>query len=1595
MDTPVRLVPKGGMDKDTDLTDIRNGNYVDAKNIRHKTTNGNTTNSSQDFLGNEYVYNTTGNTGFWNTQNKRVSIAVNATNNATPTITFRTSTNGAAITTAAITITSGDVDSAITDLVSQSDTAISGAGYGNVTLVERIIDNANFGSVIIEIGGNTDLTEGIDWVVEPESPLTFLSVFQEAIPIGLVRSIPKCIGSIDINQSLFQEWTTQYNAVSTLDIIGASNATPIVILTLTEHGLADGDVVNISGVQVNINANGTWLVNVLTATTFELVGSTGNGDPFVSISGGAEYFSTGLIEITTATPHGFAQSSRIYITGSDASANGVWTIDVTSATTFVLLDSTFIAPFGAGGLAIRIATLTLNPVGLGEIGVSVKNTDNTWTYTRLLRSRELNFRTSSQIDQVGEYNNGLYSIYLTDNLNPPRVFYYEGDFVDDGAISVINEDGRYEYGSITEELSLIITLSNVTISYENQLQSGGSLIAGNKRYVVRGITENLDASGWSALSNPINVYSTNFSSVSDILGNEPGTVTPKANQIRISGINTDFFKFIQVGVVNYDGGGVTGEIIGRYAVPVGGEIVITHYGNEQTTELDLTELVQVSADIGTAKNISLAQNRLLLSNTTSTSTYDLEEWAQQTNYSLLRSPIQGVGSGTAPVFGEYQDPENVFSFTSYMLNETYRFGVKLRNRENGSWTNVYHMIDVSFDDSSATGRRLVTLTNYNLTETPTPPANADDVYVYYIQFENFDWDYLLPNGKSVRQQYDSFQIVRAEVEDPIVLASGILFTGDAIVVPTAANVINYFHQTSNGSAGTFTAPTVTYAEAANSVNRQYGIFYFADNLIGGQTITFQSGDQILTFGQPLFQDIVVTQATADESQAPKLVELYGAYADSFETHNLDGITPLAPDQDVTITATTIRGWYSTNTKVDNDPLTGYAFKINTTFIVDSAGLMANDHGIYQYQYTRPNASPYGDTSLTQYVDTGAQYDIDGTSTINSTYDVYGGDVFNQKNYIRLGLGVATDFGKVYGWYSQNRINSQMRNDTGVTNEFVFPRGAGTGSGNTRIEAVTDSDNNEPFEYNSGYNWENIIQSSIGFDGTVIIATNQPTRIYYSAFDPSGSIPDYYRVIAPLSFYDEAQSYGEMLGMFVLRGELYTLQPRGFIKQYVNNTSEFQATDPNNTVVVGSGNVFSRRGTMISEIGATHKWGQAKGRSLNGTATLYWINTELKKLMRFAADGTQNVSDIFGMRSFLANNLRWADAKDTPADEQGICMAWDARYSQLYVTVRAHRDTSDYSNTQSYSSGNTVLYTPQLYQRNFEQTGEIYKYIASSPSTGNLPTNILFWEKISHDNSDYYNEYTLLYDEDRNTFECFISFKPTIYLTWSDKILTPRPVGDTSRVYEHDRGYYLRWYMDSEETLTTLTKAASSLTCTVSSGALDNFQVGFGVQLSNGVVFFITAITNDTTFTIDDIYLDVDGVVQTDATSISFSGPYTPIPQQMEHGYIEPILNWEPVSSKNFRAIEFSTEIEPYYVNFSTATQVSYLDSQDEDQFTQREGELWCSPIQNESSGGINTADTSRLYGKYLKVKLTFRYLLFQVLEEIIVKCGINQRNFRK
>lgn len=152
----------------------------------------------------------------------------------------------------------------------------------------------------------------------------------------------------------------------TKTITGATNAAPIVITTSATHGLSTGHSVKITSVGGNTNANGSWLVKVLTTTTFELVDSKGN-DAYTT--GGSATYAI----VATSAAHGYLAGSRVTIAGvgGATAVNGTWwPVGLVGSTSFTI-PAPAASVYTTGGI-------------IGDGGVSVPKTDGTGRWMRLL-----------------------------------------------------------------------------------------------------------------------------------------------------------------------------------------------------------------------------------------------------------------------------------------------------------------------------------------------------------------------------------------------------------------------------------------------------------------------------------------------------------------------------------------------------------------------------------------------------------------------------------------------------------------------------------------------------------------------------------------------------------------------------------------------------------------------------------------------------------------------------------------------------------------------------------------------------------------------------------------------------------------------------------------------------------------------------------------------------------------------------------------------------------------------------------------------------------------------------------------------------------
>lgn len=1507
MEDNQRFLPLGGLNMDEDPVYIKDGDYTSGKNIRHLTNDTESTQGIIPIKGNTLKFtlplivpqNKVYRVYFLNNVNGTVrQLNVFLTNGQIlATIIFSDGANIAATQATFKATATSDLSGA---LVSQSVAFVDGTdSLGQYTSI------VIFGNYIPFADANV----GYDYslVSSATNPLT-LTVVQEAIPASLSGQL-QVIGSFDLLEDLyiFSTPETKLPEVLSVHIIGATNPTPPTPITITtdgDHGLSDGTQVSITGVLGQTGANGKWTINVTSSTTFELINSIATG---------------------------------VFVTSPDAKVN-------------------------------------LYTESIGQIGVMKQDVNaDTYPYFGLLTSKEFGFRTKKQIDSFAEKNNIQTDIYWTDDFNLPRVFYYSGEYLTDGALNYINPLGKYEYGNIATATALFINQTNVKLSFTGQPQTGGNVKSGNWRYSARLLTETFVGTDYLDLSPPVNVFEPSTSgNPTSIGGDNSGAITPKINLFTVTGIPSNVFKYIELIGVNYIDNTQVGYTLSRTLLSQNQtSIDLQHTGLETAvTSLDVGQLNVRGLGYVTAKNINAIDNRLILSNLTTGQATDFSDWTKTWAHTLLKGTVDFVGDpyGASFTANEYQLPANVYANLSFMANETYRLGAKFKLK-NGTTTNVFWIDDIRIDTSSTNvttpNRRISGLSNYDITD-------YDNGHVFYFRVQ-FDADLSTTiGGISARDLIDEIIIEQVEMTPQYqeILGSGVYVLGveaDDVsnttegftvedsprglsykVADVALRIGQYFFIT-GGNTGLFPTynPGPSFGNSVHAVaKRRHLSFYSPDLLYGYSTLTLKTGDKIVNFGNPLraFSHI-------EASGTPHYSSSYAGYmgettcvspqiseAQQLQFLNTDQISIGEPGELYTRVLTSIYtggGDVNTNTWVNKDTYVLYAGS-NLTNI----GAYA-DMGIYNGQYYQPKTiltvpftgiyqgspdlSKFGDRNLSIYTSTGVPYNVPTTG--NAVINI-NGDVFNQKTYLKIRFSNTSSGPLAYpmtpdglGWdggisfYSQNRVNTQMTNKRGPGSGWEFP----AYPYQEWMEQGPAAANLGP-NYNQGYNDRNSINADIAFDTSAIPQTDLPTRIIWSDLKPQDSLTDNFRKFLALNFKDLEPTFGEIMHHANGNGELITWQQRKFMRQYFNARGQLE-TNNNLNVIIGDGAVMSRNGQTLTVLGSKNKWGIIRGKSTQGNDTFYWINTEIKKIIRFGYDGTISLADIRGMQSFVANNLTWVDQFDTPADEFGICGFWDDRYAEAGWTVRARRIKPDWGNQQLYEIGDVVklLNQPDGTFSTFEQIGDLYKSKTSHISSTDTEPETgadwqLNWDKIDQTDTNYFNEFTLIFNEFKNKFTAFYTPKPKIYLKWKDTYFSPRPAGNLGSIYLHNTGTELVWYDDG-------------------------------------------------------------------STS------------QQEEGYLEGVINKNEEITKWYSAIDVDSQITPKRFDFKTKNHVSFLT---EPEFENREDGSF-SPIKCDSTATptVNDNDITLLYGRWLKAKMTFEVGVYQKLIGFIVKFRNGARMFNK
>lgn len=622
-----------------------------------------------------------------------------------------------------------------------------------------------------------------------------------------------------------------------------------------------------------------------------------------------------------------------------------------------------------------------------RLGVAKKNaTTGVWTYTILFETATITIDTEAVVDFEGEIDNGTrVSLYLIGKGVWPRALYVVHENVWETQYSFVyteaaqyiesgNPNGFYTHENVEEKSRLQVLENYARINGPDLLSvnnTGGGIPTGGYYYLFRQMVGNETTTNFSLVSNLVPIFEDSLTDT-ELSGSNGGLATSKSVDLPITGLDPTIYDKFEIGVLVNTNGVFSAYTIGPYKINSTTQTVI-HTGFETQFSLALSELVIQQILIREGKNLVINRNRLFASNVTVQLDYDLADYCRSTSGNItlttVRDAIPACSSVSTPVIAEYQVPENVFERTAYMLNETYRIGILFYF--NTGFVSVPYFVE-DFKITFATGE---------LTEmSGSMPVN---IYIYHPQGTVDLSAFPDIEGVPFSQAVKAYSFVR------LPCIPEIQQTGYAL---THTGSSNGFY-----SVGRYLAEGAEYTRDASDPDRTRLGFISPDILFNESDPVFSPSHKLFNYGQPFRYATHTQSPTAfDFRNNFEFAGDFGAYTElnisksQFVPFNSEGTTEINGGLKYRTTVDLPAGQGGNNQK-------SVGIGLASTYFANPLNLNI-DYGLYYQQHFVEKTDKYGTETTGNYISVGHFRTINGNGPY--TDDIYGGDTFTQKNFIK-------------------------------------------------------------------------------------------------------------------------------------------------------------------------------------------------------------------------------------------------------------------------------------------------------------------------------------------------------------------------------------------------------------------------------------------------------------------------------------------------------------------------------------------------------------------------------------------------------------------
>jgi hypothetical protein len=1096
---------------------------------------------------------------------------------------------------------------------------------------------------------------------------------------------------------------------------------------------------------------------------------------------------TGLRLLFASDPE-IEDGEEVYIYSQLGGLNqisSVCTIERTTGNTYQVIGVTT-TPITASGTYVVVR----NYRTLSVVGYAQKNDiRNQWSYTELLRSNKLNFRLYKQIQGALDITSDGIIYDWTDFLNPMRRLIYKGEIETGGFLTVYNADAIYDLDTIDVEgrLQLGVNTSKVTLQVATQTGVGGKTgySFGAKKEAcyaafIRFKTSDGAYSAYSKASNVLWLRTTGLRDHSNSFN------SGRAIQITLEQIPADIYDFVQVGIIEFTTDSWKGYSLPEIEINGQETIYVADSGFDTSAYIDFNDanilLEQIPFVFENAKSILAYNNYRLAANANLYQQYDLTDWAQDITLTVVRREIViGVyddiryPDSTSTLFltgiNDYSKCSN--EWMSYMPNDHYRFCIFI-DWENGAPTSTYWIEDVSFepiDTGLTNGDDVCAVSGTDLT-----------VYQYYIKATDIDLDYILPNGKLLRDEVKDIRFGRALCNQQVQT------TGLGIAV-FLNGTVNYV----SGFSDSFSFSTI--------VNNRLALF----------SPDYQNTNNIFNW-QP--NDILKSSQAQLGGGG-----IYGGTFNQAFSYNRNS----SPQASLTVTELV-------NTDVGGANSIA-RFKYNNTGVINIRGgaavilsgslnypipfsdtICQNFYYIRQYGVDGAYPSPPQQTRF--FVLPQDKWYNKNTHTSATEYEIYGGDAFPTLSAYKTAENISDPLSNnsAVTFWSYNRTNTALRSgiypfislETYLENPYL-------------TTVITTNFPYDRYTYDACFTPRYIFQNSVAFNPLLPQFTNQFSTLYYSNQSFSSNVSGGNRTWLPQDNKLLETKYGAITHIETLLGQtgtniLIVWQERRVTAQYFDNTANIKSNT--GELLMGNGAVLGRDGQNFTEFGCEHKWTIVKGQTDTGKDVAYWVCFRKTALMRFGADGTSNIigdlSYLIENKTILALNNGYNNA-DEPAYFNGCHAVWDNKRGEYIVTLRLMPKPIPYGDSANIGQ---FKQDPTL-KWGFEQFPVMYRSLTNL--NNDVPPSFN-WQTLSGYNSDYFEIITIVWNEKDNKFKAYRTYSPKIYGQFNDNYVSSHPT-QGNLIYEHNDVLSEAMYY-GVETVTAVTATTDPATFRINGAGIE-------------------------------------------------------------------------------------------------------------------------------------------------------------------------------